>query len=129
MSVPAIDQRQVALAVVLDEPVADVRVIPASIGADLSSCIPSASPRASTCGRKLMTKVALRGSRAAAAKDLAAEDQRRAHLRHRAQFFGDRARDAVGVVEPRARRQLDREQHAAEVVGGNEARGQQPRRP
>ena len=57
------------------------------------------------------------------AEDLTAKNQGRAHLRHGAQFLRDRARDAVGVVEPRARRQFDRQQGAAIVVGGNESGG------
>ncbi len=65
----------------------------------------------------------------AGAKDLAAENQRRAHLGHGAQFLRDRARDAIGVVEPRAGRQFDRQQSAAIVVRRDESGRQELRRP
>ena len=53
-----------------------------------------------------------------AAEELAAEDERRAHLGHRAQLVGDRAGYAVGVFEPGARRQFDRQQRAAGSSAG-----------
>ena len=121
---PGDDQRQVALAVVLDEPVADVgRRRRAS-----RRCAP-AGPSGSPCARdlltKLMTKVALRGS----------ARRRRGSGRRRstpsalpaapAAASEIAAGDAVGVGEPRAGRQLDRQQRAALVVGRQEARGQQ----
>ena len=117
------DELQVALAVVLEEPEADVRLI----GED----------RADLELHVLLRRLALRlvdeiddDRRLArlvvrAAQELAAEDERRANLGHGAQFLRDRAGDAVGVFEPRSRRQLDREQRAAVVVRRNEAGRQQ----
>ena len=102
---PGDDQRKVALAVVLDEPVADVRrVREHRVDARLQFLLRRLALR-------LVDEIDHDGRLArlrAAAEQCAAEDQRRAHLGHGAQLFGDLARHPVGVVEPGARRQFDR---------------------
>ncbi len=120
------DEREVALAVVLQEPVADVRLIGEH----------RADPELQVLLRRLALGLVdeVDDQRRLArlrpgAEDLPAEDQRRTDFGHRSQLLRDRAHDAIGVVEPRARRQFDGEQHPADVVGRDEARRQQARRP
>ena len=120
------DEREVALAVVLHEPESDVGLV--------------GQHRANPELQVLLRRLALGlvdeiddesglARLGAGPEDLPAEDEGRTHFRHGAQPRRDRAGDALGVVEPRARRQLHREQRAAEVVGGDEAGRQKLRRP
>src|SRR6202044_1521684 len=121
------DELQVALAVVLEEPEANVRLI--------------GEKRANPQLHVLLRRFALRlvneiddDRRLArlvvrASHELAAENERRANLGHGAQFVGDRAGDAIGVFEPRSWRQLDRQQRAAVIVRRDEPGRQQLRRP
>ena len=121
------DELQVALAVVLEEPEANVRLI--------------GEKRANPQLHVLLRRFALRfvdeidDDRRLArlvvrpSHELAAENERRTNLGHGAQFVRDLARDAIGVFEPRSGRQLDRQQRAAVVVRRDESGRQQLRRP
>ena len=121
---PGDDQFDVSLPIVVEEPVAkigDVREVPADRVLELLLGERSLRFRHIIDGQRGLADLD------GAGRNSSAIDEYALYLRSTAQAIGDSIGDRLGIGEPRAGRQLDREQRTRGIRGRQKSRRQQTR--